>query len=110
MISPNIGASPSGSDEEQAWRWPVTTPISGSRRRSTVMSDRPQPLQRTSNTSGSGMARLLGGLRVPEVLADVADVTGRRDAECFGGDADWLPGHGSKVSLVHAETRTAEFL
>src|SRR3989454_620814 len=50
VTSPNIGVSPSGSDAEQARRWSTTSSISGSRRRSTVMRERPQPLQTTSNT------------------------------------------------------------
>src|SRR5205823_5661724 len=49
--SPRIGASPSGSDGEQARRWSVTTAISGSRMRSTVTRVRRQPLQTTSNRS-----------------------------------------------------------
>src|SRR3989442_10448187 len=48
--SPNIGVSPSGLDAEQARRWSTTSSISGSRRRSTVMREREQPLQTTSNT------------------------------------------------------------
>src|SRR5882724_318004 len=50
ITSPNIGVSPSGSDAEQARRWSTTSSISGSRRRSTVMREREQPLQTTSNT------------------------------------------------------------
>src|SRR6266478_8089700 len=50
ITSPNIGVSPSGSDAQHARRWSTSTAISGSRRRSTVMRERPQPLQTTSNT------------------------------------------------------------
>ncbi len=50
MMSPKGGACPSASDAEQARRWSTTSSISGSRRRSTVMREREQPLQTTSNT------------------------------------------------------------
>src|SRR6266446_1310412 len=50
ITSPNTGAFPSDSDGERARRWSTTSSISGSRRRSTVMREREQPLQTTSNT------------------------------------------------------------
>src|SRR5438034_2463933 len=50
ITSPSGGASPSGSEGQHARRCASRTPISGSRRRSTVMREREQPLQTTSNT------------------------------------------------------------
>src|SRR5205809_2000673 len=78
ITSPNIGVSPSGSDAEQARRWSTTSSISGSRRRSTVMREREQPLQTTSNTrlnsSGKSSPFCAHRLDVPvHLLAEIGE-------------------------------------
>ena len=74
--------------------------------RSTVMSERPQPLQATVNSrlDASRMDHLFGGVRVPEVPAQVADVARRRNPECLrgGADGELLAGNAPKLPLVLA--------
>src|SRR5437870_12635556 len=80
--------------------------------RSTVMSESPQPLQATVNSrlDASRMDHLFGGVRVPEVPAQVADVARRRNPECLrgGADGELLADDDPKLVFVHAETRTTE--
>src|SRR5438094_10536827 len=78
MIAPSGGASPNGSDAEHARRWSTTSSISGSRRRSTIMREREQPLQTTSNTrldsSGKSSPLCANALDVPvHLLAEVGE-------------------------------------
>src|SRR5437870_3847218 len=82
--------------------------------RSTVMSERPQPLQATVNSrlDASRMDHLFGGVRVPEVPAQVADVARRRNAECLrgGADGELLADDDPKLVFVHPEARTTQAL
>src|SRR5881396_4215752 len=74
--SPSMGVSPGGSAWLHARTCPSRVAISGSRRRSTVMRERPQPLQITSNTrlnsSGKSSPSCAHRLDVPvHLLAEI---------------------------------------